>query len=48
MKPMFQFDPYSPAVDSDPFPLYRTLRDEHPCFWSDDAGMWVQIGRAHV
>jgi hypothetical protein len=37
----FSFDPYSPAVDSDPFPLYKTLRDEHPCFWSDEAGMWV-------
>lgn len=37
----FRFDPYSPAVDSDPFALYKTLRDEHPCFWSDEAGMWV-------
>ena len=26
---MFSFDPYSPAVDADPFPYYRTLRDEH-------------------
>jgi cytochrome P450 len=38
---MFSFDPYSPAVDSDPFPFYRTLRDEHPCFWSREANMWV-------
>jgi hypothetical protein len=38
---MFSFDPYSPAVDSDPFPLYRTLRDEYPCFWSREANMWV-------
>lgn len=38
---MFSFDPYSPAVDSDPFPFYRTLRDEHPCFWSLEANMWV-------
>jgi cytochrome P450 len=37
----FSFDPYSPAVDADPFPLYKTLRDEHPCFWSEEAGMWV-------
>ena len=35
----FRFDPYSPRVDADPFPLYKTLRDEHPCFWSDDARM---------
>jgi cytochrome P450 len=38
---MFRFDPYSPAVDADPFPLYRRLRDEHPCFWSEEAQMWV-------
>ncbi len=38
---MFRFDPYSPAVDADPFPLYRTLRDEHPCFWSPEANAWI-------
>lgn len=38
---MLTFDPYSPAVDADPFPLYRRLRDEQPCFWSPEAGMWV-------
>ncbi len=38
---MFTFDPYSPAVDADPFPFYKTLRDEHPCFWSEEASMWV-------
>ena len=37
----FTFDPYSPAVDADPFALYKTLRDEHPCFWSEPAQMWV-------
>lgn len=38
---MFSFDPYSPAVDADPFPVYKILRDEHPCFWSEEAQMWV-------
>lgn len=38
---MFRFDPYSPALDADPFAVYRALRDDHPCFWSDDARMWV-------
>lgn len=38
---MFSFDPYSPAVDADPFPFYRRLRDEYPCFWSAEANMWV-------
>ncbi|HEY6869953.1 MAG TPA: cytochrome P450, partial [Novosphingobium sp.] len=37
----FRFDPYSPANDADPFPAYKVLRDEHPCFWSEEAGMWV-------
>jgi len=37
----FRFDPYSPAVDANPFPLYKTLRDEYPCFWSEEAGMWI-------
>ncbi len=38
---MFRFDPYSPEVDADPFGAYRVLRDEHPCFWSEEARMWV-------
>jgi cytochrome P450 len=38
---MFRFDPYAPAIDADPFPFYRRLRDEHPCFWSPEAQMWV-------
>jgi hypothetical protein len=38
---MFSFDPYSPAVDADPFPYYKTLRDHHPCFWSPEAQMWI-------
>ena len=41
LSPAFRFDPYSPAVDADPFPFYKTLRDDFPCFWSADANMWV-------
>lgn len=37
----FRFDPYSPETDANPFPAYQVLRDEHPCFWSEEAGMWV-------
>ena len=37
----FRFDPYSPETDANPFPAYKVLRDEHPCFWSEEAGMWV-------
>lgn len=45
---MFSFDPYSPAVDADPFPFYKILRDEHPCFWSKDANMWVLSRHADI
>ena len=38
---MLSFDPYSPAIDADPFPYYRRLRDEAPCFWSEEAQMWI-------
>lgn len=37
----FRFDPYSPVVDADPFPYYKTLRDRYPCFWSEEANAWV-------
>ncbi|MFM1884980.1 MAG: hypothetical protein RL026_137 [Pseudomonadota bacterium] len=36
-----RFNPYDPAFDADPFPVYRELRDQAPCFWSEDARMWV-------
>lgn len=38
---MKSFNPYSPAIDADPFDAYRELRDHHPCAWSDEARMWV-------
>jgi cytochrome P450 len=38
---MFSFDPYSPAIDADPFPHYRILRDEHPCHWSREGQIWI-------
>lgn len=37
----FRFDPYAPQVDSDPYPMYRVLRDQFPCFWTEDANMWI-------
>lgn len=38
---MFVFDPYSPQVDADPFPFYKTLRDEYPCYFSESAKTWI-------
>jgi len=45
---MFRFDPYSPIVDENPFPSYKVLRDEHPCFWSEEARMWVLSRHADI
>jgi len=45
---MFQFNPYSPAVDADPFPFYKRLRDDYPAFWSPEASMWVLSRHADI
>ncbi len=47
MEPL-RFDPFSPAVDADPFPHYRRLRDEAPCYFSAEADMWVLSRYADV
>lgn len=39
MEPVF--DLYSARIDSDPFPGYARLREEHPCYWSDSNGLWI-------
>jgi len=38
---MEPFDLYSPEIDANPFPGYARLRDEFPCYWSDNAGLWI-------
>lgn len=38
---MFSFNPYSREIDSNPFPFYKTLRDEYPCYWSEEGQCWV-------
>jgi hypothetical protein len=45
---MFSFNPYDPAIDADPFPAYRVLRDEFPCYWCADAQVWVLTRYADV
>jgi cytochrome P450 len=37
----FAFNPYTASIDTDPFPAYKRLRDEFPCFWSPQLKMWV-------
>lgn len=38
---MADFNLYSSAFDADPFPSYRELQENHPCFWSEEAQKWV-------
>jgi len=35
------FDLYSPQIDADPFPYYAELREKYPCYWSDNAQLWM-------
>ena len=38
---MEAFDLYAPVIDADPFPYYAELRAKHPCYWSDNAQLWI-------
>jgi cytochrome P450 len=38
---MEAFDLYSPEIDADPFPAYAILREQYPCYWSDNAQLWI-------
>jgi cytochrome P450 len=40
-KPLEPFDLYSPAIDADPFPYYAELRGKYPCYWSENAQLWI-------
>lgn len=35
------YDPFDPAVQEDPYPVYRRLRDEAPIYRSDRRACWV-------
>jgi len=35
------YDPYSHELHDDPYPVYRTLRDEHPLYYCEARGVWV-------
>ncbi len=38
---MEPFDLYSPVIDADPFPYYAELRENYPCYWSNNAQLWI-------
>lgn len=35
------FELYSHDIDANPFPGYKRLREEAPCYWSESAGLWI-------
>ena len=38
---MTTFNPYSYEFHDDPFPVYRQLRDDAPCYHNPDLGFWA-------
>lgn len=41
MSATIDFKLYNERLDIDPFPDYRILRDEAPCYWVPDAKAWI-------
>lgn len=41
MDTTFVYDPYSDAVRDDPYPIYRALRSDHPCYYNEELDLWV-------
>ena len=37
----FEFDPYSPDLHEDPYPVYRRLRDQFPAHHNDALSFWT-------
>jgi hypothetical protein len=45
---MIEFDPYAWAVHEDPYPVYRRLRDEAPCYHNERIGFFALSRHADV
>lgn len=37
----FEYDPTRLEFQLDPFPIFKTLRDEHPAYWNERLRFWV-------
>ena len=37
------YDPYDPAIDADPHPVWRRLRDEAPVYWNEQYDLLNQL-----
>ena len=35
------YDPYDAAIDADPYPAWRRLRDEAPCYYNEEHGFYA-------
>ena len=35
------YDPYDYAIDADPYPVWRRLRDEAPVYWNEQHGFYA-------
>jgi len=40
------YDPYDYAIDADPYPIFKRLRDEAPVYWNEQYGFWA-LSRFH-
>ena len=38
---LLTYSPFDPAMITDPYPVYRELRDHAPVYWSAEASSWV-------
>ena len=45
---MVRFNPYSYEFHDDPFPVYRRLRDDEPCYHDQELGFWALSRYADV
>ena len=45
---MIHFDPFDYEFHEDPYPTYRTLREEAPIYWNDEIGFWAFSRHADV
>ena len=41
MKPKPLYDPYSPELLADPYPVYRELRDNAPVCYNEEHDFWT-------
>ncbi len=42
------YDPYDAAINADPYPTYRRLRDEAPIYYNEQFDVWALSRHADV